>query len=338
MGTPLPRETTHLIFDPPNARPPAPAPRRGGNLLRRALSISGALADTSRRKGIPTTPDKQRQLEVAPAFFMKGYQTALQVRRLHDLGERLDRLPLANRGFAYEGAGMALALIDALSFGKSSAVCTFANGPAERHIYLVYVGAGWAFAKIPWARRQLWPRLDPLYKWLALDGLGFQRGFSRPERYLFAPHRPRSSDGDACGPVDQGLGRALWFVAGAQPLDCAEIIARHEPSRRSDLWSGLGLASAYAGASSDSDIRQLSTCAGSYRADLAQGIAFAAKARLRAENLVGHTSRACEIVWGMPAGQVAAVTDRALPTAQADIDGEAYEGWRARIREAFRNR
>ena len=64
---------------------------------------------------------------------------------------------------------------------------------------------------------------------------------------------------------------------------------------------GVGLACAYAGGVDREAIEALLTSARAYRAPLAQGAAFAAKARERAGIPASHTDLACRIIWGMPA-------------------------------------
>jgi len=65
---------------------------------------------------------------------------------------------------------------------------------------------------------------------------------------------------------------------------------------------------------------------------MAQGAAFAAKARSRAGNPAAHTERACLMFCGMPASEAAAVTDAALENLTGDIP---FRVWRERIQSAF---
>jgi hypothetical protein len=124
-------------------------------------------------------------------------------------------------------------------------------------------------------------------------------------------------------------------VCGADGSRAGDAIARFEPSRRPDLWSGIGLASAYAGGFEEMDLSNLYSAAEEFRPHLAQGSAFAAKARLRAGNLVPHTEHACQVFCGMSARDAAAVTDTALRNLSGDGAEPAYEIWRARIRQEF---
>ena len=135
---------------------------------------------------------------------------------------------------------------------------------------------------------------------------------------------------------DQGLGRSLWFVRGADVVAIPETIAAFAPERRPDLWSGIGLACAYAGGVSPEEIACLARSAGDHSPQLAQGVAFAARARQRAGNLTQATETASRLVCRLPATEAAALTDAALADLHAAVDTPAYEVWRGRIQARFR--
>ena len=130
---------------------------------------------------------------------------------------------------------------------------------------------------------------------------------------------------------DQGLGRSLWFVDGADATRITETIARFSQSRQPDLWSGVGLACVYAGGAAAESVELLLRNAGSYQPQLAQGAAFAAKARLRADNLTTETQISCRILCGMSAEDAAQLTDLALSDLPDENPVPAYEVWRQRI-------
>jgi hypothetical protein len=70
-------------------------------------------------------------------------------------------------------------------------------------------------------------------------------------------------------------------------------------SRQADLWSGVGLACAYAGGVDRRRLEFLREAAGPYLAQAAQGAAFAAKARARAGNPAHQTDLACGVFCGI---------------------------------------
>ena len=141
--------------------------------------------------------------------------------------------------------------------------------------------------------------------------------------------------GYALRAFDQGLGRSLWFVRGAEVERVIEMVGTFECERQSDLWSGVGLACAYAGGADDASVEALRAGAGPFAPQLAQGAAFAAKARERAGNTSANTEKACRILCAMTAGAAAEITDAALIGLPPDGDVPAYEVWRRRIADAF---
>ena len=317
----------------PAAAPPRAALR--GRLLRRLLGIAPVEATFARRGFAPARAPARRRLERVGFTFLDGYHAALEAGGGGELAARLEGVEPALRGFAYEGAAMALALLDALTPWRRGRVAAFLRGAGEPHAYMVYVGAGWALARL---RRPLHgvPRgMDPLLGWLAADGYGFHEGYFHPGRFAGGRALPRRVSGYALRAFDQGLGRSLWFAHGADPARIAAAIARFAPGRRGDLWSGAGLACAYAGGAGRGEAEALAGASGPHRPALAQGAAFAAGARRRAGNPAPHTELACRALCGAGADAAAAVTEAALDGLAPRAGLPAYEVWRLRIQRHF---
>ncbi|HEX8362733.1 MAG TPA: DUF1702 family protein [Longimicrobium sp.] len=313
---------------------PAIPTRPRVSLLRRLLGIDAAEASFARRGFAEADPAARRRLERVGAAFLHGYNAALEA-PADELGGRLDDGEPELRGFTHEGAGMALALLDALTPWRRGRVAAFLAGAGGPHAYMVHVGAGWAMARL---RRRFTavPRgMDPLLGWLAADGYGFHEGYFHPRRYVSERRLPSRVSGYALRAFDQGLGRSLWFVNGADPARVAQAIARFALHRRADLWSGAGLACAYAGPWRRGAAEALARAAGPHQAALAQGAAFAAGARRRAGNPAPHTDLACNALCGLDSEAAAAVTDEALHGLCPRGALPAYETWRLRIQQHF---
>jgi len=328
-----------LLFPLPLARGPAavfPRPARAAGRLRlRLFGIDAAEATFARRGFASGCPATRRRLEGIGFAFLGGYHAALEEDDAVELGERLEGTEPVLRGFAFEGAAMGLALLDGLTPWRRGRLRTFLRGPGAPHVYMVHVGAGWALARL---RRMFGepPRdMDPLLGWLAADGYGFHEGYFHPGRYAEGGAAPGRVSGYARRVFDQGLGRSLWFVHGADPGRIAAAVAGFAPGRRGDLWSGAGLACAYAGAAGVGAAAALADAAGAHRPAAAQGAAFAARARQRAGNPAEHTERACRVLCGASADAAAAVTEAALAGLAPGAGLPAYEVWRMRIRESF---
>jgi enediyne biosynthesis protein E3 len=306
-----------------SATPPRP-------LLARFLRIDERETDLEVRGFAPADASVRQTLELHGRSFTGGFNEALATREPHALARRLGDVAEAERGFAFEGAAMALALLDVVLLGRKRRLGRFLAGPGAAHVYMLHVGAGWALARL---RRRPWAGLplDPLLRWLVLDGYGFHEAFFHPERVVRRGRRPRRLHTAQLRVFDQGVGRALWFVEAADPDRIAHTIGSLDPARRADLWSGVGLAATYAGAITEDGLGRLAAASGRYRLHAAQGAAFAAGARVRAGNLVPHVDLACELLCGLDARAAADVTDGALCAVRGG-EAEDYERWRAEIR------
>lgn len=315
-----------------------PRPPFGAALKRALFGISPQETSFSKRGFRGDAEGVRERLEKVGRCFVHGYHAALDDDRPLPLATRIDaEIEKEFQGFSYEGAGMSLALLDTVLPGRRDRVSRFLAGPGGPYSYLIYVGAGWILARLPLSPRRLLRRLeDPVLRWLALDGYGFHEGFFRWPRSVDRQEVPRKLEGYARRGFDQGLGRSLWFVNGADVRLIESTITAFPEPRRADLWSGTGLACAYAGGRERADIEALRQAAGPHRWSLAQGAAFAAEARHRAGNLVEHTEMACQVICGMSAiaaAEVTEVTGRELP---ADRPEEpAFEVWRQRIQDRF---
>jgi len=296
-------------------------------ILNKLLSIDGREVTFARRGFSSAKSEVRERLEYVGIVFLIGYHAALQENHPDGLSEKLKRVELEYRGFAYEGAAMALALRDAIVPG-SARLAEFMAGAGKQHIYMLHVGAGWAYARLPWLRRRMETvirRFDLLLRWLVLDGYGFHQGYF----HFKAPLRSaldRLSIG-ARHVFYQGLGRSLWFVHGCDPYQISETISSFPALYQCDAWSGIGLACAYAGGAALPDQQELVTLAGRCHSALAQGAAFAAKARQLAGNQAAHTEQACAVLAGVNAEQAAALCDRALPQVNRDCSSP-YQQWR----------
>lgn len=303
----------------------------------RLLGISDEEVTLARR-GFRAKSDTARgHLETVGQSFLGGYHAALHECDADNLGSQLAKTQSVYRGFAFEGAAMALALLDHLPLGWRSRWSRFLTGPGSSHRYMLHVGYGWAAARLPWLRRNLHRLLaqhDPLLRWLIVDGYGFHEGYFYARRYVEEQSRPRRLSEYALRAFDQGLGRSLWFMSGADHEQLPALVAHFPDHRRADLWSGIGLACTYAGILDADGRKTVSETAGQYREHLAQGAAFAAKARQLAGNPAEHTDLACREFCRMDAVAAAQVTDDELCDLPADReDAPAFEVWRTRIRQ-----
>jgi enediyne biosynthesis protein E3 len=313
-----------------------------GSVRRRVLTPSMSETKLSTRGFFEKSPAARDLLETIGASFLTGYGHAAQASRPARAEAGLERIPDRFRGFAYEGAGMGFAVRDGLPFGGKRHVERFLQGAAAEHGYMVYVGVGWAMARVPRFRWSSMYTADPLLKWLVLDGFGFHQAYFRTERYVREqyqePDFPWPGQGwswYADRVIDQGIGRALWFVCGTEPGLVADTIAGFAEERQADLYSGAGLAATYAGGVDRDELLTLWDRADKYRVNVAQGSAFAASARVEAGLDNEHTVLATRLLCGVTPQEATWICRDVRPDPVLDTHVPAYEVWRCRIAERF---
>jgi enediyne biosynthesis protein E3 len=304
-------------------------------LRRRLLGLQAVETSYVRRGFRGATADVQARLDRIGAAFLGGYHAALEHDTPADLAAALHSMEADLCGFAFEGAAMGLALLDFLTPWRRTRISGFLRGAGDAHAYMAHVGAGWVWARWPVNVRRAGQHLDPVLGWLAFDGWGFHEGFFHWPKYIAAQPPPEKLKGFERRVFDQGFGRSLWFVNGGNIELIAQTISIFPPGRQFDLWSGIGLAATYAGSISEASLGQLRDKSGSFQPQLAQGAAFAAKARQRAGNMTDYTGRATKILCGLSADDAARLTDEALENLPADSAVPAYEIWRGRIQNHF---
>jgi enediyne biosynthesis protein E3 len=281
-------------------------------------------------------------LQTRAFAFVEGYELRRRAGRT-GIHEELARIGPENRGFAYEGAALAAALADLVvpcrarrrdgPGGRDSRLGNLLDGPGSGFVHLIHVGAGWSAAVLPWrvVHRRL--SLDPLLRWLALDGGGFARGFFGGPRWIRRlADRPDRED-SAQAVLRQGVGRSLWFVECGDVAGIRRQIERFPPGLRPELWAGVGLAVCYAGGCSDRQFEHLQALDGKERAALAQGAAFAAEAGRTAGHIPAHTEVAVAALAGVPAHTAANWARDSHDLARGlGPEVDSYRWWQREIR------
>jgi hypothetical protein len=136
------------------------------------------------------------------------------------------------------------------------------------------------------------------------------------------------------------LGRSLWFVEGGDPGRIQDRINAFPALRQSDLWSGIGLAATYAGGVDSEVLEEIVHGVDHYRPVVAQGAAFAAKARKLAGIPCEETEKACRVFCDVSADDAAQWTDDILAALPQSDDPQCppYELWRRGLEERFKDR
>jgi hypothetical protein len=314
----------------------------------RRLVLTPALAQvTFAGRGFPVQPSPStRRLEAIPQAVVCGFEWGIDARDQWEVERRLELVEPELRGFAYEGATMAFTILDAMAAGRGHRARDLLRGPGVPHTFLTYIGIGFAMARLP---RVLWrtvlPDLSgtpyyPTMSWLAVDGYGFDRAYFDMDRWITRQRRPAPYPWEghpAYFPraVDQGIGRALWFVHGGQVTGVSATVRGFARQRQADLWSGVGLAATFAGGCGPEDLAALRRATGEDHPHLAQGAVFAAKARHFSGYCPPHTEVAVGALAGMSVAQASALADDVAVHAAAPGRLPAYETWRERVRRQF---
>ncbi|WP_433630153.1 DUF1702 family protein [Nocardia sp. CA-120079] len=314
-------------------------------VLRRILPVPSRADALFTRRGFPTSAPITSTLEQVGVEVIRGFEMGADIADIDDLAAALDRTDPFYRSLAYEGAVTALVTRDLIGLRRRHLARRFVEGPGAPHAYMAYVGYGLLMPRLP---RFLWRRCTPnlgddavlsQLTWLAADGFGFDGAFFRTRRWIDKQWRPKPYPWEGDGSyflraVDQGVGRALYFVNDADLAAIADQIDRMDPHRRADLWSGIGAAIAYLGGVTESDVRTAQRRAGLAAADMAQGAAFAIKARAHAGYIPECSVSAARVLCDRDVDAVVAVVDEA--STQSFTTGEpGYEQWRRRLRECL---
>lgn len=310
----------------------------------RGLALAPSLEKVSfagRGFGIPPTAATDR-LEAVPQAVVCGFEWAIAAPNLTDVNRRLRLVEEEQRGFAYEGATMAYTILDTI---RGSRTRELLDGAGEKHILLAYIGIGFAMARLP---RPLWKkvlpdlrsRYHPTMSWLAVDGYGFDRAYFETDRWVDRQEIPDPYPWQGCPEyfpraVDQGIGRALWFISGADPRKVGAAVRRFAVGRQADLWSGVGLAATFAGGCPPEGLAHLRKEAGQYWAELALGTVLAVKGRSHAGHVPEHTVLANERLTGLTIEASDALADRTEVAPHGSGPLPQYEIWRQRIRAHF---
>ena len=303
--------------------------------LRRSLLGVSHKEATSFSEGNSST---WKHLETAVLAAIEGYHSTLDGSKFEALVPRLNTVALELRGYAYEGAAMGLTGLDCLLPWKNR-LRAYMAGPGAAHIYMVHIGAGEALARLRKKPEPFIARLeDRVLCWLVMDGYGFHEGFFSRHRYVDEQVVPAHLSSYARRIFDQGLGRSIWFSAGANVDRIAAIIAAFPQARQADLWVGIGVACTYVGGVDRAAIEALHRAAGPYGPQMALGAAVVAKGRQRAGNPVPHTDLACEVLCGTSSERAAHILDVAFQNLPTTGPEPAYEILQQRLLAQFAER
>ncbi len=309
-----------------------------GYLRHLLFKVSYSNTKFEKRNFIAQNDSTKEHLEGIGANFLDGYHLALKSENVSSLVNELEKNNDEFLGFRYEGAAMAYSIFDLLNpFGRTKLNALIHSPEGNDHIYMLHVGAGWAFARIPSRIEKNIERFHPIYRWLVIDGYGFHQAFFKTKKYVLDSTEPTEFKNPYAKQVFyQGMGRCLWFIECADPERIANRISTFPFRYKADLWSGVGLACAYAGGADEETILRLKELARDYLPHLSQGVVFAAKARERAGIITHSCETTSALICGISVREAASIADNCLSKINTNLSSDQqYESWRNSIRGLF---
>lgn len=213
-----------------------------------------------------------------------------------ELSEYLETLETEFRSIGYESASMDIAIKDFEANSFPLQWILFANGKASAHLAQVYVGLGWAIAKLNIPFLAAAKKVNVQFHFRIADGCGYYDGSFRYRRTVVLGELPAYLPLEALPMYDQGIGRSIWYTEKADIHKIAAKIEGFAKSRHSDLWRGIGIAVAFVGGCSEEELKKLMHIAAGHGLQLAYGAALAAKSRLMANTMTSDTEL-CTRLW-----------------------------------------
>jgi len=208
----------------------------------------------------------------------------------------LENTEPAFRSIAYESASMAIALKDLENNDRLDQWLHFANGPASKHKAQVYIGLGWAIAKLNLPFTAIVASIETALYHRVADGCGYYDGSFRQRHAVQNMQQPVYLPLSAMPIYDQGLGRSLWYSCNADIDKIKNKIESFPAERHAGLWRGIGIAVAYVGGCNDDTLKMLLQYASANAVQLACGSALAARSRMQANTMTEDTDR-CTRLW-----------------------------------------
>ncbi len=245
------------------------------------------------------------------------------------------------RSIGYESVSMSIALKELQHFPGPSHQpilkewLSFLEGPATKHKAQVYIGLGWAIAKLDIPFSEVVQNLEARFHHRVADGCGYYDGSFRQRQTILGLQVPSYLPASALPIYYQGVGRSLWYSCGADIEKIRKKINGFSAEFQPDLWRGLGIAIAYVGGCDEKALKIIMEDAGINGIQLACGAALAAGSRLTASAMTLDTDH-CSRTWYklQEADELNVFSARAMNEADK-INEDNYLQWIMQIEEGL---
>lgn len=210
-------------------------------------------------------------IETVVNTFQEGRKLSEQELGLDELIAELNKFDSRYRSVAFEGASMGVALNNSIETWKIYLKAT------EKHKTQVHIGLGWAIADQQLNLEETLSHIEPEFRIKVLDGYGYWFGLFRKRLSIRTQQIPAEISAELQPGFDQGIGRAIWYVAKGEIPKVVNIINHFSENRKPKLWQGIGVASTYVGGCSEDELTELREASGDFSKSLEAGIDSAIK-------------------------------------------------------------
>lgn len=210
-------------------------------------------------------------IETIVKTFQRGRKLTEQELGLDELIAELNKFDSRYRSVAFEGASMGVGLSNSIEIWKAYLNAT------EKHKTQVHIGLGWAIAEQQLNPKETLNHIEPDFRIKVFDGYGYWFGLFRKRLTIRTQQIPSEITTEIQPGFDQGVGRAIWYVAKGEVPKAVNIINHFNESRRANLWQGIGVASTYVGGCSEYELAELLNASEEFSENLNSGIDSARK-------------------------------------------------------------
>jgi hypothetical protein len=166
------------------------------------------------RKFIEYNKSFSSHIENIGFSFLFGYNNFLLSTNTNSFIQKIETsIDIQDQGFAFEGSGMSAYLLDTLMFWKKPKLfdSLIKNANTNRHEYMLYVGAGWAIARLPFKQILLNQHNSYYLDFLVFDGYGFHESYFYTNKTIKQQVRPKYINHKYYSAFDQGIGRFMVY-------------------------------------------------------------------------------------------------------------------------------
>ena len=227
-----------------------------------------------------------------------GYNIAICHTDINAMIEQLESDAMGYQAWRYEGASVALTLLDLSTPWKRNRWQGLSQRAKDRYPLIIHAGVGVALQRYPWPINivSYINRFDPLYRHMIVDAWGMFKGLRSQIANKEIHEIPQKIKGDFLACHDHGLGRSIWFAQLGNIETIHRIFKTFPTDRQNNLWPGVGLALAYASSDvvDDATLQYLLGLPVKDRIGIGLGITWAADSRVREGGLTPRLESICQ--------------------------------------------